>query len=82
MDWYVLRGLRTNVQLALFAETGSVSDVTEDLHKKLRSSYGAGLRVLFSGATIRLDFATGDGGGEVQLFLDYPWSVFSVDRVM
>jgi hypothetical protein len=81
MDWYILRGLRTNIQLALFAEAGSVSDVTGDLHKNLRASYGAGLRILFSGATIRLDFATGDEGQEMQLFLDYPWSVFSVDRV-
>jgi hypothetical protein len=82
MDWYILRGLRTNIQLAFFAEAGSVADATEDLHKKMRASYGTGLRVLFSGATIRLDFATGDGGGEVQLFLDYPWSVFSVDRAI
>lgn len=81
MDWYILRGLRTNIQLAFFAEAGSVADVTGDLHKNLRASYGAGLRILFSGATIRLDFATGDEGQEMQLFLDYPWSVFSVDRV-
>lgn len=82
MDWYILRGLRTNIQLAFFAEAGSVADVTSDLHKNLRASYGAGLRILFSGATIRLDFATGDEGQEMQLFLDYPWSVFSVDSVL
>lgn len=81
MDWYILRGLRTNIQLAFFAEAGSVADATSDLHNKMRASYGAGLRILFSGATIRLDFATGDEGQEMQLFLDYPWSVFSVDRV-
>ena len=82
MDWYILRGLRTNIQLAFFAEAGSVADTSSDLHKSLRASYGAGVRILFSGATIRLDFATGDEGQEMQLFLDYPWSVFSVDSVM
>ncbi|MBI4829366.1 MAG: BamA/TamA family outer membrane protein [Nitrospinae bacterium] len=80
MDWIFFRGLRTNIQLAFFAETGSVADDVGDLTKTLRSSYGAGLRVLFSGVTIRLDWATGDEGDEVQLFLDYPWSMFSIDN--
>lgn len=80
MDWFILRGVRTNLQAAFFAEVGSVADTDGDLHRKLRPSYGAGFRALFSGVTIRLDFALGDEGSAMQLFLDYPWSLFSVDN--
>lgn len=80
MDWWILRGLRTNIQLAFFGEMGSVADSWNDLHRKFRYSYGGGFRALFSGVTIRLDVGLGDEGSEMQLFLDYPWSVFSIDR--
>ena len=80
VDWYLLRGLRTNFQVAFFGELGSVAETNADLHVKLRPSYGAGFRALFSGVTIRLDLAFGDEGGQLQLFLDYPWSMFSIDR--
>jgi len=80
MDWLFLRGLRTNLQLAFFAGTGGVADHTGDLHRDMRSSYGVGFRLLFSGVTIRLDYAIGDEGDEFQFFIDYPWSMFSVDN--
>ncbi len=80
MDWFFLRGLRTNLQVAFFAEVGGVAESDSDLHKQMRPSYGAGFRALFSGVTIRLDVGFGDEGGQMQLFLDYPWSLFSVDR--
>ena len=80
MDWFFLRGVRTNLQLALFAEVGGVADWAVDLHKEMRAAYGAGFRALFSGVTIRLDLGFGDQGAQTQLFLDYPWSLFSVDR--
>ncbi|MBI5178940.1 MAG: hypothetical protein HZA04_06735, partial [Nitrospinae bacterium] len=34
MDWYILRGLRTNLQLAFFAEVGSVADSDAELNKR------------------------------------------------
>lgn len=80
MDWVFLRGLRTNLQAAFFAEAGSVADEWGDLHSKFRYSYGAGFRALLSGVTLRLDVGFGDEGMEAQFFLDYPWSVFSIDR--
>jgi len=80
MDWYILRGLRTNLQLAFFAGLGSVADSDGNLLKKMRSSYGVGFRVIFIGATIRMDYAFGDEGSEMQMFLDYPWSMFSIDN--
>ncbi|MBI3581205.1 MAG: hypothetical protein HY098_03880 [Nitrospinae bacterium] len=80
VDWYILHGLRTNFQLAFFGELGGVADSDAELHAILRPSYGVGFRALFSGVTIRLDLAFGDEGSQMQLFLDYPWSMFSVDR--
>jgi hypothetical protein len=80
MDWFFLRGLRTNLQVAFFAEVGGVADSNADLHKQMRPAYGVGFRALFSGVTIRLDAGFGDEGSQMQLFLDYPWSLFSVDR--
>ena len=79
VDWFIIRGLRTNIQLVFFADIGSVADSTGDLHKNMKTSVGTGLRILFTGVTIRLDVATGDEGTEMQLMLDYPWSMFSVD---
>lgn len=80
MNWYILRGVRTNIQTAFFAEAGSVSDHKQDLYDKMKYSYGAGLRVVFSGAVLRLDLAHGSEGLQTQLFLNYSWSLFSVDR--
>jgi Omp85 superfamily domain len=80
MNWYILRGVRTNIQAAFFAETGSVADHKQDLYDKMRSSYGVGLRVVFSGAVLRLDLAHGGEGSESQLFLNYAWSMFSIDN--
>jgi hypothetical protein len=80
MDWVVLRGLRTNIQAAFFAEVGSVADTWNDLHSKSRYSYGGGFRALLSGVTLRLGVGAGDEGVDIQFFMDYPWSVFSIDR--
>jgi outer membrane protein assembly factor BamA len=79
IDWIILRGIRTNIQTAFFAEAGSVADHRSELSDKLEYSYGMGLRVVFSGAVLRLDFAHGNEGLETQLFLNYAWSMFSLD---
>lgn len=79
MDWVILRGIRTNIQTAFFAEAGSVADHRNELSDKLKYSYGVGLRVVFSGAVLRLDLAHGSEGLETQLFLNYAWSLYSLD---
>jgi hypothetical protein len=38
------------------------------------------LRVVFSGAVLRPDLAHGGEGSESQLFLNYAWSMFSIDN--
>lgn len=80
IDWVILRGIRTNIQTAFFAEAGSVADRRNELSDKLKYSYGVGLRVVFSGAVLRLDLAHGSEGLETQLFLNYAWSMFSLDN--
>ena len=73
-DLYLIKDIRTGIQLAFFYEEGSVADVENDLWKEKRSSQGAGVRlVTSSGFVYRLDMATGQEGQEVILFVDYPW---------
>ena len=76
---YVAKGVRTGIQLAAFWEQGTVADHSADLWKNNRSSYGIGARVVLSGVIIRFDLAQGDEGAQTQLFITYPWSMFSVD---
>jgi len=76
---YVAKGVRTGIQLAAFWERGMVADHFGDLWKDGRSSYGIGARLVLSGVIIRFDLAHGEEGAESQLFITYPWSMFSVD---
>lgn len=78
-DWVLIKGQRTNYQVSFFAEAGGVADDVSQLNNNLKYSYGTGFRMLFRGVTIRADLATGSEGTEFQLFLDYPWSMFSID---
>ncbi|MDX1812076.1 MAG: BamA/TamA family outer membrane protein [Gammaproteobacteria bacterium] len=77
---YIAKGIRTGIQLAAFAERGSVSDGYRELIKDGRNSFGIGFRIVLSGVVIRFDGATGDEGFQTQLFITYPWSMFSVDN--
>ena len=78
-DIFIAKGVRTGLQVAFFAEQGTVSDDPGELYHNLRTSYGTGFRVVLSGVVIRADAATGDEGSVFQLFINYPWSTFSVD---
>jgi outer membrane protein assembly factor BamA len=76
-DIFVASGVRTGVQLALFAEGGTVADSTADLGKDWRHSAGGGVRfILASGFVVRLDVANGSEGTQPTLIFQYPWSVF------
>lgn len=78
-DFYVAKGVRTGLQLAFFAEKGTVAEHTSDLFENMKTSYGVGFRLVLTGIVIRADFATGTEGSEFILFINYPWSMFSVD---
>jgi len=76
---YLAKGIRTGLQLAFFAEQGSVSDHYSDLFDNLKTSYGVGFRLVLTGVIIRADYSIGDEGPAFILFINYPWSMFSVD---
>lgn len=71
-NWYVIGGLKTNLQLAFFAERGTVSDNRSELNSNFKTSYGIGFRTLISGLVYRFDLATGDEGIKPTLFFFYP----------
>jgi outer membrane protein assembly factor BamA len=77
---YLAKGIRTGIQLAAFWERGMVANEYNQLFKNPHESYGVGLRVILSGVIIRFDLAKGSEGTQSQLFITYPWSMFSVDN--
>jgi len=79
-DIYIARGIRTGIQLSAFWEQGMVADDQDELLDHARTSYGAGFRVILSGVVLRFDVANGSEGFQSQLFITYPWSMFSVDN--
>jgi outer membrane protein assembly factor BamA len=79
-DIYLAKGIRTGIQLAAFWERGMVANEYNQLFKNGHESYGVGLRVILSGVIIRFDLAQGREGAQTQLFITYPWSMFSVDN--
>ncbi len=79
-DIYIAKGIRTGLQLAFYAEQGSVADHESELFDTMKTSYGAGFRLVLSGIIIRADYSDGTEGAEFVLFINYPWSLFSVDQ--
>ena len=78
-DIFIAKGIRTGIQLSAFWERGMVADHFRDLWQDGRNSYGIGARLILSGVIIRFDLADGDEGIQTQMFITYPWSMFSVD---
>jgi outer membrane protein assembly factor BamA len=73
-DYFIWKDIRTSIQLAVFAEVGTVAETRDNLWKETRSSVGIGGRlVTASGSVYRADWATGDEGSEISLFFFYPW---------
>lgn len=73
-DYYIWKDVRTSLQIAFFAEIGTVSETSAELWDETRHSYGAGFRLIAaSGAVYRFDFAFGDEGAEQILIFEYPW---------
>ena len=78
-DIVIAKGVRTGMQLAFFAEQGTVFDTWHDWWREWKTSYGVGFRLVLSGIIIRADVANGNEGSQFLLFINYPWSMFSVD---
>lgn len=75
VNWYLLGGTQTSLQMALFAEFGSVHDDESKLTETIKSSYGFGFRALISGLVYRFDVAYGDEGWVPSIFIDYPMDI-------
>lgn len=73
---FILKDVRTAVQVAAFYELGSTADLRSDLGKTMRDSYGFGLRIVgASGVVLRGDVAFGREGVSPEIFIGYPWEI-------
>ena len=75
---FIMKDVRTSVQVSLFYETGVTSDVRSDINKMkdMRDSYGFGLRVVTaSGIVFRGDVGFGKEGVAPAIFIGYPWEI-------
>jgi len=76
-NWYVIRDVRTTIQLAFFLEAGTTADEHRDLGQKTRYAYGVGARlVTASGAVLRGELAAGSEGLVPVITFGYPWGAY------
>jgi hypothetical protein len=75
-DLFIMKDVRTSLQLAAFYEMGSTADLRDDVGKIWRKSYGIGFRmVTASGVVFRGDIADGHDGIATAIFIGYPWEI-------
>jgi outer membrane protein assembly factor BamA len=73
-NFFIWKDVTSALQLALFAEAGTVAEKSGALWDDYRTSYGIGGRLISaSGSVYRADFATSDEGSELIVFFYYPW---------
>lgn len=73
---FIMKDIRTAIQLAAFYELGSTADHRSDVGDTWRETYGIGLRmVTASGVVFRGDLAYGHDGFAPNLFIGYPWEI-------
>lgn len=73
-DYFIWKDIRTGLQLAFFAEAGSVGETRSEVGDTFATTFGVGFRMVSgSGFVYRADLATGDEGSEVSIIFDYPF---------
>jgi outer membrane protein assembly factor BamA len=73
---FIMKDVRTAVQLSLFYETGSTSDSRSELGDIMRDSYGFGVRIVTaSGVVFRGELGFGREGIAPAIFIGYPWEI-------
>jgi hypothetical protein len=73
---FVMKDIRTSVQVSAFYEIGSTADLRSELGKTMRDAYGFGLRVVTaSGVVFRGDLGFGREGFSPAIFIGYPWEI-------
>ena len=77
-DLFVMKDVRTLLQIAFFYETGVSSDTPADLWKRsnMRDTVGTGFRIVTaSGVVLRGDVGMSRDGPGVAIFIGYPWEL-------
>lgn len=75
-DLFIMKDIRTSLQIAAFYELGSTADLRSDVGRIWRNSYGIGFRmVTASGVVFRADIANGYDGFAPAIFFGYPWEI-------
>ena len=77
-DLFVMKDVRTLLQVAMFYESGVSSDMQSDLWKRknMRHTVGTGFRIVTaSGTVLRADVGLGRDGPGVAIFIGYPWEL-------
>jgi len=75
-DIFIMKDIRTSLQVAIFYERGSTADISADVGKIWRSSAGIGARMITaSGVVFRADIANGHDGTSTAIFIGYPWEI-------
>ncbi len=75
-DIFIMKDIRTAVQISAFYEIGSTADARADVGKIWRDSYGLGFRIVgASGVVLRGDLAFGREGFAPEIFIGYPWEI-------
>lgn len=75
-DLFIMKDVRTSLQLAAFYEMGSTADLRANVGDTWRESHGLGLRmVTASGVVFRADVADGHDGIATAIFIGYPWEI-------
>ena len=73
-DYFIWKDIRTGLQLAFFAEAGSVGETRSEVGNTFATSFGVGFRMISgSGFVYRADLATGKEGTEISMIFDYPF---------
>lgn len=73
-DWFVIKDVRTSVQVAFFFEVATIADRAKDIGDEYRIAHGGGVRlVTASGLVFRADLAMGTEGIQPNMFIGYPW---------
>ena len=73
---FVMKDVRTSVQVSAFYEIGSTADLRSEVGKIMRDAYGFGLRVVTaSGVVFRGDLGFGREGVSPAIFIGYPWEI-------
>jgi hypothetical protein len=73
-DYFIWKDVRTGLQLAFFAETGSVGETRDEVGDSFKSTFGMGFRLVSaSGFVYRADIAGGNEGTELSVIFNYPF---------